>query len=545
MSKRTITLGANIGHDGGCSLCVDGKIVATMQEERITRVKHGRGWLNSFYYCLNKANVNIDEIDQFIFSHYKDINDPTFKKELGILGVKETRVHILDHHLSHASAAYFTSPFNESLIFIYDAQGNNNDTESVYVARGTKIKLIAKNSTNNFEKGIVSTYQSFTAYFGWNQNDAGKTMGLAPYGDPKKYSGYNIFKKDPRGTYSNNFTSHTSEGVEQFCKNNGIDVPSKFMNNPMVYKNMAAWIQSEFERVIISIVGEYQKKTGLKNLCLGGGGALNSVCNTKILRNRNFQKVHIFPAAGDSGQSVGNALWGYFTLCKNISERQIWTSDYRNGEYKDCEILQNLENISSMRDLVVPRSKKFSWIYNKNITIEAAELISLGKIVGWFQMGSEIGPRALGARSILCDARIKNMKKILNDKVKHREGFRPFACSVIRENQKEYFDLSLDSPFMLFVSKVKKNKIRKIPAVVHVDGTCRIQSITRKRNKIYYDLVKRYKDITGVPLILNTSFNLAGEPIVETVFDAVRCFLSTRMDYLIIGNFLVFKKDKY
>jgi len=542
MGKFKKIIGINVGHDGGCSLLIGGNIVATMAEERLTRVKYAYGWINSLKYCLEQNKINLSDIDLVVFSDYSDKIANGFDGGLSLFGLSKEKCIRVDHHLSHACSTYFTSPFEESLVFVFDAKGNNNSTESVYIAKGNNLKKIAENPINNYEKGIVAAYQAFTSYFGWHQNDAGKTMGLSSYGDAKKYSKYPLFTQEENGLCFNLLENHTANGLELFCKNNNISVPPKFSAHYEEYKDMAAWIQSEFERVVISTIDKFQKETEIKNLCMSGGGALNTVCNTKVLQETDIENLYIFPAAGDPGQSIGNVLYGYYIYNNNKREVSPWRNDYRKSIYKNIDIEKTLLSLQNIVDLVIPKAPQFKYEKLSNIEKTTARLISENKIVGWFQGGSEIGPRALGHRSILCNPGFKDMKGILNDRVKHRESFRPFAASVLLEKMEDFFEFSLESPFMLLVVPVKKDKIGEIPAVTHIDGTCRIQTVTKKDDGLYYNLIKEFYKITGIPMVLDTSFNLAGEPIVESPIDALRCFLSTEMDYLVIGDYLIEKK---
>ncbi|NTU66747.1 MAG: hypothetical protein HGB08_02360 [Candidatus Moranbacteria bacterium] len=547
--KRTIknVIGINTGHDGGCALCVDGKIVVAISEERLNRKKNSSGWINSLFYCLNCSKINIRDIDAIVFSGYKNKLPKKYDGGLQSIGFPKEKCFSVDHHLSHACSAFFTSKFNEATIFIYDGHGNGQDTESFYIGNENKITKIGGNPLRDAQRGITKAYEIFTSYFGWTSSEAGKTMGLASYGISDKFCKYPIYSQRIDGFYINNFGSegYLSDRLSHFCKSNKINIPKCFSENSVNdYKDMAAWVQSEFERAIF---GDVEKAIGLtksENLCLAGGGALNSVCNTKLLNNKKIKNMHIFPAANDSGQCVGNALYGYYVLGKNKrNKRSKWVHDYRGKIYNDNEIGKKLKNRSGFKDDVISRANKYELKeYELNQIPEiVAKLVSEGNIVGWFQGGSELGPRALGHRSIICDPRRRDMKDILNKKVKNREEFRPFAASVLLERMSDYFDINERSPFMLFVAKVKKDKIKKIPAVTHVDNTCRIQTLTKKENGIFYELVKKFYKLTKVPMILNTSFNVAGEPLVETPDDAVRCFLGTEMDYLVIHNYVLKK----
>lgn len=541
MGKKII--GLNVGHDGGCSLCVDGKIVFNMAEERLNRMKNSYGWTNSLKLCLEKNNLNISDVDLIVFSDYNDKIENDYDGGLAKFGYPKKKCIRADHHLSHACATFFSSGFEESLIYILDGRGNNNSTESIYIGKGTQIKKIGGNPNETYMKGLVAAYQAFTAYFGWHQDEAGKTMGLAPYGDSSEFNHIKLFEKTVDGWWVNRLPNNTAKGLETFCKDNNLNVPAKFSKESLIYANMAAWLQTQFEEASIDLINRFALETGIKNVCMAGGGALNSVTNRKILDLDSVENLFIFPASGDSGQSIGNALYGYYIHEKH--ERKIdtvWKNDYRSVTYSNEDIESMLARTEEICDLIIPKTNGFTYEKLNNITLVAAELISKGNIIGWFQGASEIGPRALGHRSILCDPRPGDMKDKLNDKVKHRESFRPFAASVLAEDSPEYFDLNISSPFMLLVVDVKKKYHETIAAVTHFDGTCRIQTVTKEENGNYYDLINDFKQLTGVPLVLNTSFNLAGEPIVETPFDALRCFLRTEMDYLILGDYLVTKR---
>lgn len=534
-------IGLNIGHDGGCTICIDGVVVASMAEERLNRLKNSYGWWNSLHYCLELASLKLSDIDLVVFSDYNDKISDGYDGGLALFGLDKDKCIRADHHLSHASAAFFTSGYEKSLVYVLDGRGNNNSTETIYLAEDNKIEKIAGNSAANYRKGFIAAYQAFTAYFGWHQDEAGKTMGLAPYGDSSKYSRYPLFEKNEDGWYENRLSSNTALALEQFCKENDIDVPVKFSPDSLQYADMAAWVQYEFERVSLETIKRYIDQTQAKNLCMAGGGALNSVLNTKILESTEIENLFIFPASGDSGQSIGNAMYGYFIEGQNPRTEYSWDHDYRRQDYTDEVIESTLKRVREVGDLIIPKSGQFRYKKEENITSVTAQLISEGYIVGWMQGGSEMGPRALGHRSILCDPRPKDMKNKLNNRVKHRESFRPFAASVLESKASEYFGTSDPSKFMLLVVDIVDKYKDAIPAVSHIDDTCRIQTVTKEDNGVYFDLIEEFEKITGLPLVLNTSFNLAGEPIVETPFDALKCFLKTEIDFLVIGNYLVEK----
>lgn len=535
-------IGINTGHNGGCALCIDGKIVVAISEERLTKKKNATGWLNALKYCLQFANLRMSDMDLVVFSSYRDRLPKGFDGGLGMFNFPVEKCISVDHHLSHASSVFFTSPFKKSLIFIYDGHGNDNDTESFYIAEGNDIKKIGGNPILDPKKGITRLYEAFTTYFGWTADEAGKTMGLSSYGNTEVYNKINLYSQDSEGFFFNNLEDYYSLGLEKFLKKQKIKYPKRFSKNFVEeYSDMAAWLQKEFERAVIGTVENLNKKTNIKNICLAGGGALNSVCNRKILNLSGVKNLYIFPAAGDAGQCVGNALYGYYVYGKNSRNKYSEYTDFLGKEYSEKETLTRLLMKRGFRENTVACAPNFSYQKIDNIEKTTAELLAKGKIIGWFQGGSELGPRALGNRSILCDPRGKNMKDMLNSKVKGRESFRPFAASVLEDKKEQYFDLDIKSPFMLFVTKVNKNKRKNIPAIVHIDETCRIQTVNKKQNSKYYKLIQEFDKITGVPLVLNTSFNLAGFPIVETPTDAIQCFLKTKMDYLVIGNILIKK----
>lgn len=545
MKKVRTVVGMNTGHNGGCALCVDGKIVRAITEERLTRKKGASGWLNALTYCLESTDTQLKDIDLFVFSSYRNRLPKGYDGGLGRLGVSRDKCTNVDHHLSHACSAFFSSPYEKSLVAVYDGHGNDNDTESFYLGEGTLLTKIGGSPTPNPMRGIVRAYEAFTTYFGWESSEAGKTMGLASYGDPNHFSGHPIYTQDRDGFFRNVFDDFYAYGLERFCRRHNIKVPPKFERNQFpVYIDMAAWIQSEFERAILETIKKLQQETGADTVCIAGGGALNSVTNTKISALSGIKNFFAFPAASDAGQCVGNALYGYYILGKNPrSRKRSWKNDYTGKPYRTAEIEDRLTRHRGFRENTVARAPKYSFKKTKSVAKDTAKLLADGKIVGWFQGGSELGPRALGHRSILCDPRGRRAKDTLNDRVKHREGFRPFAASVLADRAAEYFVSPGPSPFMLLISEVIPSKRQAIPAVTHVDGTCRLQTVTAGQNRRYYDLISEFDKLTGTPLVLNTSFNVAGEPIVETPTDAMQCFLKTDFDYLVLNDIIVEKSS--
>ena len=535
-------IGVNTGHDGGCALSVDGKIIIAISEERLTRKKCAHGWLNSLFYCLDNSNLTLNDIDLVVFSSYGNQLPKDFDGGLSKFGFPKEKCISVDHHLSHACTAFLTSPYKKSLIFVYDSSGNNSDTESFYIGESNKIKKIGGNPFDDPFKGIVRAYEAFTSYFGWNSDEAGKTMGLASYGNRLKFEKYPIYSQTKDGWYYNNLEDLYADGVEKLLKKYKISNYKKYSKNSMEYIDLAAWIQYEFERAVLGTINKLYETTGIDTLCISGGGALNSVCNGMILEKTKIKNLFIFPASSDKGQCIGNALYGHYIYGKQNRQDYIWKSDYTGKNYNSTSTLKSINPESkAFRENVISGASRYKFKVMKNTTKEVAKLIADGKIIGWFQEGSELGPRALGHRSIICDPRRAEMKDILNERVKHREGFRPFAPSILLEKSKEYFNLETPSPFMLLAVNVNEDKCKIIPAVTHVDNTARVQTVTKEDNGVYFDLINEFYKITNVPVILNTSFNLAGEPIVETPKDAMKCFLKTEMDYLVIDNLLIQK----
>ena len=565
-------LGRVLSHENSACLMIDGKIHTAIQAERLTRNKYECTNNDlAIQYCLDNASINIEDVDYIIQNcpkHYFPMRN--YGK---IIDSHAQNVYTISHHLAHAYASYGLSPFNEAAIMIIDGRGNfvpegfdqifkgneylskvffneldehknwQIEVESYYYAEGSKIKLLEKTvnrgapktigvkMSSHFGKfpdefsgfyqyiGLGALYEQITEYiFGLNL-EAGKVMGLAPYGNPDRFE-FNMIELTKKG-----FCIKT-DWLNLFTE------PMDWSNNQQEYKDLAAKVQFELERVLTHKANLLYEKTKCKNLCVGGGVGLNSVANKIILDNTPFKNIYIQPACNDAGISMGCVFWGNNNIKNtNNSKKHFYPQvDYWGKEYDDKEILS-----------VMNRYKNKSLIYYSymdDIERKTAELIDQGKIIAWFQGKSEFGPRALGNRSILSDPRDKEMKDKLNSKVKFREEFRPFAPSVLEEFSQEYFDLECDSPFMLLVAKVKKDSI---PAVTHIDGTARIQTVSKEQNAKYYRLIQEFFNITGIPVLLNTSFNVKGEPIVETPEEAILCFLDTGIDYLVIGNYLIEK----
>jgi len=539
-SKGTIVVGVNMGHDGGAAIVVDGIVRCAISEERLNRKKYSPGYLNSFFYCLDALNLKVKNISLAVFSNYGKRLPEHYQGELKSLGIPSKKFITVDHHLSHAFGAYFLSPFDDALIFVIDGQGNENDTESYYIGEGQKIEKIGGNSQNRIPaKGIGRTYEAFTNFLGWIDQGAGKTMALASYGDDSKIS-IPLFKL--KGTEVIGALNYKYEkGVIKFAKQYHLDFgPPYSRSNHQKSADVAAYIQKETERILIELITKLVEKTGKRKLCYAGGVALNCSANYKLLQKGIVDDIFILPAASDRGQAIGNALYGFYKL-EGYIPRQPLRNDYFGKEYSEEEIFSVLQGEKGYIEKYIPTRCEFLFEKQNSISKTVAQLLTDGKIVGWFQGGSELGPRALGHRSILCDPRKIEMKDQLNKKIKHREEFRPFAPSCLLEKAKDYFECDRPFPYMLFSLPVKQDKKSEIPAVIHVDNTSRIQTVAKEENNIFYVFIKEFYNLTGVPMVLNTSFN-SQEPIVETPENALSTFLRTGVDYLAIGDFLVEKK---
>ena len=504
-NNKTV-VGFNTGHNSGCAIIHDGKIVS-ISEERLDRKKNSDGYIKSLFYCLKALKINVSDVDLFVSSSYHKRLPDNFMGDLVSLGFKKEKFITVDHHLSHAYSSYFLSPFKKSLVVVIDGLGNENDTESYYVADNKKItKVGGNNSKRSIYQGIGRAYESFTNYCGWSAQEAGKTMGLAAYGkDAGK--GINLFEISENCEINSKLSGNYYHGAVNFAKNNNLNFGRPFsgFNN----KDAAFYIQDQIEKIIIELINRLYSKYKIDNLCLAGGVFLNGIVNKKILDETPIKNIFIPPCCDDTGQPLGNALYGYINKFGNPKDIHLKHA-YLGREYKD-------------------------------ITKPVAKLLNEGNIVGWFQGSSEIGPRALGHRSILTKPNPAKMKDILNEKIKHREMFRPFAPIILDEYKSDYFEINTESPYMLLVAKSKQSQIKNISAVLHFDKTGRLQTVKKTNGKIY-NLLKEYKNISGLPVLLNTSFNDSGEPIVESPRDAMVMFAKNKIDYLVLNDYLIWKK---
>ncbi len=544
--KYILGIQSYANHDSGASIVrfntLDNSIdYVCISEERLIRKKHPYTFpLHSIGYCMDYFGLkSVNKINLLVSDWIKErkwlrsgpsYNYTMFDYLKEKFKLNKNKIIQIDHHLAHAASVYYPSNFKDSAILVADGLGSNLETTSYY--EGKKNRIIEIDKYRNH--GIGAAYKAVTEHIlNLGIGGEGKTMGLAPYG--KKYKGklrikmeldgikndFNLFmKKQPLADILNqinsNYRPDPLKFSHKFCKK------KNHLNS--YFSGVAYDIQSASEKVMSHLGKDIEKKIKSKNICLSGGVALNSVANKKLVDGTNFKNIYIFPACSDAGIPFGAALWGAvnkFSASKNFKLK--FDNAYTGKNYDSIDVKKLL--------------KKFKINFSKYKDLEIAKLISKGKIIGRLFGKSEYGPRALGNRSILADARNKKIRDYINKSVKHREIFRPFAPCILEEENKKFFDLKTASPYMLLVAKSKKPKL--IPSAIHVDGTARVQTVNKKQNLKFYNLIKTFQQLTGVPCVLNTSFNDAGEPLVETPLDALLCFLKTKIDFLIIEDCLV------
>ena len=552
-------------HDAAAAIVRDGKLVAAAQEERFTRKKHDQEFpKNAVEFCLKQAGVEAEELDYVVFydkpfvkfdrilqtyiatwpkgllSFLKAMpvwikekiwTPQTIRNEMDYDG----EILFAEHHMSHAASAFLVSPFEEAAILTTDGVGEW-DTTTYGRGSGTDIRLL---KSIGFPHSLGLFYSAFTYYLGFKVNSAEyKVMGLAPYGEPRFYDLImnNLLSVGDDGSFNLNMRYFTYEyGLtmtgRKFSSLFGQPVREPESELTQFHKDVAASLQKVTDTVVVGMARHIEKETGMKNLCMAGGVALNCVSNAKILEETSFHDVFVQPAAGDAGGALGAAYYVYNTILGNPRVYRM-NDVFLGPEYMDEEIESFLNK----------RNVKFSRLGRKELLEETARLISEQKVIGWFQGKMEFGPRALGNRSIIADARNPKNQSVVNLKIKFRESFRPFAPAVLEDRMPEYFEFDRPAPFMLFVANVRREK-RVIPAVTHLDGSARLQTVSREQNALFYDLISEFDRLTGCPVIINTSFNVRGEPIVCTPQDAWRCFMRTEMDCLVMGSFIIDKRD--
>lgn len=586
-------------HDSAACLVVGGEIVAAAQEERFTRKKHDSAFpTHAIAYCLSQAVLTSKDIDYVVFYDkpflkferlletylafaprgFKSfvtslpvwLKDKLFQKtmiskaltaDLGGDIDWESKLLFSEHHLSHAASAFFPSPFHDAAVLTMDGVGEWTTT-SLAIGSGNKL---AVHKEIQFPHSLGLLYSAITYYTGFKVNSGEyKVMGLAPYGEPK----YAKLIKDHLIDIKEDGSFHLDMSYFNYCTgltmtNERFDSlfggPRRAPESPLTQREMdlAASVQAVTEEVVIKLARGIEQSTGLKNLCLAGGVALNCVANGKLLREKVFENLWIQPAAGDAGGAVGAALGAYYSMLNQprvVQDSDAMKGSYLGPEYDAADIANRLRLAGAV----------FSEVSQPEVIDLTAKALAEGKAVGWHQGRMEFGPRALGGRSIIADPRSPAVQKQLNLKVKYRESFRPFAPSVLREDVSQWFDIDVDSPYMLLVADVAKSRQlemtaeqhqlfgidklnvprSEIPAVTHVDYSARIQTVHQNTNPLYYALISKFKELTGCPVLVNTSFNVRGEPIVCTPEDAFHCLMGTEIELLVVGNCLMRKEDQ-
>jgi len=586
-----------VSHDTGAALIHDGKIVA-ISEERLNRIKHSFNLFPhlSIDYCLNALNIAPEAVDLIVIDQV-GLRSKVRMRELFLKEVGEkfghAEIHVINHHDAHAASAFFCSPFDDAAVLVYDGAGEKFEThhgvfavetETLYRGVGNTLHQIQKTTHVRegkvfpFTFGIGKLYNFLSAtYLGFGSYNEGKMMGLAPYGDdtllkqfpPERWfvekEGHIVCNSNIRyprlrsvveGITLVNFLPRLVRKVSHIAlypyrvlqarvrRENAVKIfdpivlpkpaRTKDVELPDPYYSSVAFAgQKVLEQVAIRWGMKLKAITGAANLCIAGGVGLNIDANKSFIDTVGFSNIFIQPGASDAGVPLGCALYGYHVIAGKARFYHMQSASL-GRTYTDTEIQAALEEVE---DRVTVRK-------SGSVAKDTAKLLADKKIVGWFYGGSEYGPRALGHRSIICDPRGPEMSKILNSRVKHRELWRPFATSILSNQVETYFDLAFDSPFMLLAAKAKPGVKEQVPAVIHVDNTSRIQSVTKEANGRYFDLIEAFYEETGVPLILNTSFNLGGDPIVETPQDALATFLKTDFDYLVLEDYIIGKRQE-
>jgi carbamoyltransferase len=586
-------------HDSAAALVEDGNLVAAAQEERFSRKKHdARFPKHAVSYCLSEAGIRLNDLDSIVFydkpflkferlvetyltfaprglrsfqmSIPLWVREKLFQKRLlskslaDVLGDDfdwEERLLFTEHHFSHAASAFYPSPFHEAAVLTMDGVGEWATT-SIATGSGNQLQILKE---IHFPHSLGLLYSAFTYYAGFKVNSGEyKLMGLAPYGEPKYAQTIldNLIHLKPDGSFRLN--------VEYFDYCTGLTMTNQKFNDlfgaparkpsellTQFHMDVAASIQKVLEEVVLRMTRSIAAETGHKNLCLAGGVALNCVANGKILRDGAFENIWIQPASGDAGGAAGAALAAYHQY--RNQPRRVSSCDAMKGGYLGPSFPQR-----EIEDRLSAAGARFTPLDSSRLIERCVDALLDGKALGWFQGRMEFGPRALGGRSILADPRSPTMQSFLNLKVKYRESFRPFAPSILREDVAEWFELDTDSPYMLLTAGVtpchrrsmtqaqqelfgidKLNVVRSdIPAVTHVDYSARIQTVHKETNPIYYQLISSFKERSGCPVLINTSFNVRGEPIVATPEDAFRCFMGTEIETLAIGGCFLVKEDQ-
>jgi carbamoyltransferase len=574
-AKPVYVLGINAyDHDVSACLLRDGAIAYAINKERITRQKHATGFYQEVVdYCLTAEGISLDDVALVVRNCYvlpvgeleirmvsQDVPEIMDDKERrqaeksSLFLSKSDKVLTISHHLAHAYSAFAASPFTDGVVMVVDGVGNYSaditepgqltegvdplarETESYYRFAGSKLETLKKvwlqpvrgflSDEFYYMPGLGALYSRVSSYIFADWNKCGEVMGLAPYGLPNECK--------PLLDFNSGELSVPEWGVE-FNQPWLIEREPNWESSPGLrhWQNLAWRVQDDTERVLLQRAIWLRQATGAKNLCMAGGVALNCVANGRIAREAGFENVWIQPAAGDDGIAIGCAYYGHLAALK---QQRAFVMDHA---YLGVSYPEDAVRAAASKRLIRLQTTSTSSL---NICADTARLLADGHVFGWFQGRSEFGPRALGNRSILADPRKPEMKDKLNSRVKHRQAFRPFAPVVLAEKADLIFEGEAESPFMLLTKHVRPAWQDKIPAIVHVDGTARVQTVRREHNERLHRLLEEFDALTGVPVLLNTSFNVKGEPIVETPEDAINCFLSTGMDYLVLHDMLIAKR---
>ena len=586
-------------HDSAAAIIIDGEIIAAAQEERFTRKKHDSSYpFNAIEFVLKFSGLKLKDVDHIVFYEkpflkferlletyvafaprgFKSfckampiwLREKLFQKNFLSNELKkhdenfieDNKILFSEHHLSHAASAFYPSPFEEAIVLTADGVGEWATT-TVALGKGNNLEI---KKEIHFPHSLGLLYSAFTYYTGFKVNSGEyKLMGLAPYGEPIYIDKIvdNLIDIKDDGTFRLNldyfdYATGLTMTNEKFHTLFG-DKPRNPKNQQITqfHMDIASSIQKVIEDIMIKLARSLKQEFGLPNLCLAGGVALNCVANGKIIKEKIFDNIWVQPAAGDAGGSLGAALALWYIEQNN--PRKISSTDSMKGSYLGPDYSQEV-----IENELEKNGAKFDVLPEEEIINNTAEDLSNGQSIAWFQGRMEFGPRALGSRSILGDARSSEMQKNLNLKVKYRESFRPFAPSILKDDVAEWFELNIDSPYMLFVANVNSNKTidmseqqkklfgidklnikrSEIPAVTHVDYSARIQTVYEETNPIYFKLLKKFKEKTNCPVVVNTSFNVRGEPMVNTPTDAFNCFMGTELDKLVIGNCYLDKKKQ-
>ncbi|MFH1798493.1 MAG: carbamoyltransferase [Candidatus Omnitrophota bacterium] len=587
--KKTYILGISaFYHDSSAVLIADGEIIAAAQEERFTRKKHDPSFPeNAIEYCVKEAGIDINDITlaafydkpflkferlletylalapfgikSFISAMPAWIKKKLFMKEYikNALGF-EGKILFLEHHHSHIASAFYPSPFNNAAILTVDGVGEWTTTRFA-VGSGNKVEMLDE---IRFPHSIGLLYSAFTYYCGFKVNSGEyKLMGLAPYGEPKYVDVIleNLIDLKKDGSFKLNLKYFDYCGGmkmtnRHFSRLFGGAPRKKESEIEQRHMDLAKSIQVVTEMAIMNIAVHVHRQTGAENLCLAGGVALNCVANGRLLKDGPFKNIWIQPASSDAGGALGAA---YIAWHEYLGKPRLIEN---NKDIQKASLLGPCFSDGIIEDYLIKNNVPYEKISSLDVPKVTAKLLNDQKVVGWFQGRMEFGPRALGARSIIADPRSSEMQSVINRKIKFRESFRPFAPSILAEKAEEYFELNPESPYMLLVSALKKEKRlesentsnlkgleklnlkrSEVPAITHVDYSARVQTVKREDNSLYYDMIKAFYDNYGCPLVINTSFNVRGEPIVCTPDDAYKCFMRTNMDYLVIGSFVIDK----